>query len=83
MGLRVAIDLDGTVADLSRAMHDIARAKFRKLQAEPPPADPPGGVDRAERPGSRTRPASGSGRTAVGGTSTFIARGPMNEPRRR
>ncbi len=32
MGLRVAIDLDGTVADLSRAMHGIARRKFRKLQ---------------------------------------------------
>lgn len=32
MGLRVAIDLDGTVADLSRAMHDIAKKKFRKLQ---------------------------------------------------
>jgi hypothetical protein len=54
MGLRVAIDLDGTVADLSRAMHDIARKKFRKLQeteaTEPPPSDD---VDRAlpaERP---------------------------------
>jgi 5' nucleotidase, deoxy (Pyrimidine), cytosolic type C protein (NT5C) len=32
VGLRVAIDLDGTVADLSRAMHDIAKKKFRKLQ---------------------------------------------------
>lgn len=32
MGLRVAIDLDGTVADLSRAMHDVAKKKFRKLQ---------------------------------------------------
>lgn len=39
MGLRVAIDLDGTVADLSRAMHDIARKKFRKLQE--PEADEP------------------------------------------
>ncbi|MBP7777488.1 MAG: hypothetical protein KA371_10190 [Acidobacteria bacterium] len=41
MGLRVAIDLDGTVADLSRAMHGIAKKKFRKLQtpeAAPPPA---------------------------------------------
>ena len=38
MGLRVAIDLDGTVADLSRAMHDIAKKKFRKLQeADPAP----------------------------------------------
>lgn len=41
MGLRVAIDLDGTVADLSLAMHDIAKTKFRKLQDrqvdEPPP----------------------------------------------
>jgi hypothetical protein len=42
MGLRVAIDLDGTVADLSRAMHDIAKKKFRKLQDAGPvePADP-------------------------------------------
>jgi hypothetical protein len=39
MGLRVAIDLDGTVADLSRAMHDIAKKKFRKLQEAP--ADTP------------------------------------------
>lgn len=41
MGLRIAIDLDGTVADLSLAMHDIAKTKFRKLQDrqadEPPP----------------------------------------------
>lgn len=36
MGLRVAIDLDGTVADLSRAMHDIAKKKFRKLQDADP-----------------------------------------------
>lgn len=43
MGLRVAIDLDGTVADLSRAMHDIAKKKFRKLQDADPndvPAEP-------------------------------------------
>lgn len=43
MGLRVAFDLDGTVADLSRAMHAIAKRKFRKLQEAPagdPPSDP-------------------------------------------
>ncbi|MFN7978598.1 MAG: hypothetical protein U0P30_10700 [Vicinamibacterales bacterium] len=52
MGLRVAIDLDGTVADLSRAMHDIAKKKFRKLQ-EPEPDEPPPDADGAlpiERP---------------------------------
>jgi uncharacterized HAD superfamily protein len=51
MGLRVAIDLDGTVADLSRAMHDIAKRKFRKLQ--PVDAAPPETADGAlptERP---------------------------------
>ncbi len=42
MGLRVAIDLDGTVADLSLAMHDIAKKKFRKLQ-EPEPDGSVGG----------------------------------------
>lgn len=45
MGLRVAIDLDGTVADLSRAMYDVAVAKgFRASRggaAEPTPASPP------------------------------------------
>lgn len=40
MGLRVAIDLDGTVADLSRAMHDVAKKKFRKLQELEPDAPP-------------------------------------------
>lgn len=52
MGLRVAIDLDGTVADLSLAMHDIARKKFRKLQepeADDPPPDPDGALP-MERP---------------------------------
>lgn len=52
MGLRVAIDLDGTVADLSLAMHDIAKKKFRKLQ-EPEPDDPtpdPDGALPMERP---------------------------------
>jgi len=52
MGLRVAIDLDGTVADLSRAMHDIAKKKFRKLQ-EPDAASPAEDADGAlpmERP---------------------------------
>ena len=53
MGLRVAIDLDGTVADLSQAMHDIAKRKFRKLQeadAAEPAADDADGVLPAERP---------------------------------
>ncbi len=52
MGLRVAIDLDGTVADLSRAMHDIAKKKFRKLQ-EAEPETPPDAAEGAlpmERP---------------------------------
>jgi 5' nucleotidase, deoxy (Pyrimidine), cytosolic type C protein (NT5C) len=40
MGLRVAIDLDGTVADLSRAMHDIAKKKFRKFQRDDPLSPP-------------------------------------------
>jgi hypothetical protein len=40
MGLRVAIDLDGTIADLSRAMHDIAKRKFRRLHAQDPPPAP-------------------------------------------
>lgn len=40
MGLRVAIDLDGTIADLSRAMHDIARKKFRRLQDDEPAEAP-------------------------------------------
>lgn len=51
MGLRVAIDLDGTVADLSRAMHDLARAKFRRFQTPaPPPAEAAAVPDAAERP---------------------------------
>jgi uncharacterized HAD superfamily protein len=52
MGLRVAIDLDGTVADLSRAMHDVAKKKFRKLQ-QPDASAPVDDVDSAllmERP---------------------------------
>jgi hypothetical protein len=54
MGLRVAIDLDGTIADLSRAMHDIARKKFRRLQESDPAlsSNPPGddGAAVADRP---------------------------------
>lgn len=53
MGLRVAIDLDGTIADLSRAMHDIAKKKFRKLQETEPPDAPSAageGVALPERP---------------------------------
>jgi hypothetical protein len=41
MGLRVAIDLDGTIADLSRAMHGIAKKKFRRLQRRAPLPAPP------------------------------------------
>jgi uncharacterized HAD superfamily protein len=54
MGLRVAIDLDGTVADLSRAMHDIAKKKFRKLQAADPPEPP---TDTSEGTLAQARPA--------------------------
>jgi hypothetical protein len=43
-GLRVAIDLDGTVADLSKAMHAVATRRFAKDAAasggDPPPDDP-------------------------------------------
>ena len=63
MGLRVAIDLDGTVADLSRAMHDIAKKKFRKLQdAEPaaPPAEATEGAGPVERPTLRDLELSAS-----------------------
>lgn len=63
MGLRVAIDLDGTVADLSRAMHDIAKKKFRKLQeaeAEGPPADATEGALPTERPTLRDLALSAS-----------------------
>jgi len=52
MGLRVAIDLDGTVADLSRAMHVVAKKKFRKLQepdANPSPEEADGTLP-MERP---------------------------------
>jgi uncharacterized HAD superfamily protein len=52
MGLRVAIDLDGTVADLSRAMHDIAKKKFRRLQDPESSAadDPADGALPVDRP---------------------------------
>ena len=52
MGLRVAIDLDGTVADLSRAMHGIAKKKFRRLQTPEgvAPAAPSAGALPADRP---------------------------------
>lgn len=50
MGLRVAFDLDGTVADLSRAMHGIAKRKFRKLQDVPADDVPPDPAAAAERP---------------------------------
>ena len=36
MSLRVAIDLDGTVADLSRAMHGLATKRFKGRGGEPP-----------------------------------------------
>ena len=54
MGLRIAIDLDGTVADLSRAMHDIAKKKFRKLQNVDPPEPP---TDTSEDSLAGARPA--------------------------
>src|SRR5262245_8654044 len=54
MGLRVAIDLDGTVADLSRAMHDVAKKKFRKLQDADPPEPP---TDTSEGSLALARPA--------------------------
>jgi hypothetical protein len=52
VGLRVAIDLDGTVADLSRAMHGVAVKYFREARTaarEATPAataDPPLPADR-------------------------------------
>jgi len=51
VGLRVAIDLDGTVADLSRAMHDIAKKKFQKLQ--PTEAPEPASADETSLPVDR------------------------------
>lgn len=63
MGLRVAIDLDGTVADLSRAMHDIAKKKFRKLQdaeADARPAEAAAGALPVERPALRDLELSAS-----------------------
>ena len=46
MGLRVAIDLDGTVADLSRAMHAVATRRA----GEPPPSSPEGEATAPESP---------------------------------
>lgn len=48
MGLRVAIDLDGTVADLSRAMHGVATRYFGEARTAPTPAhaDAPAPSDR-------------------------------------
>ncbi|HUU33971.1 MAG TPA: hypothetical protein VMW48_07890 [Vicinamibacterales bacterium] len=48
MGLRVAIDLDGTVADLSRAMHGVATRYFGapRTAPSPPAAAPPTPSDR-------------------------------------
>ncbi len=40
MGLRVAIDLDGTVADLSRAMHAVATKYFGEARTARPAAAP-------------------------------------------
>ncbi|MEZ5291302.1 MAG: hypothetical protein R2745_09480 [Vicinamibacterales bacterium] len=51
MGLRVAIDLDGTIADLSRAMHRIATKKFQKLQKREADVENGGAADaQSERP---------------------------------
>ena len=48
MGLRVAIDLDGTVADLSRAMHGVATKYFGASRTAVPeaPSDAPAPADR-------------------------------------
>lgn len=48
MGLRVAIDLDGTVADLSRAMHAVATKHFGEARtaAAEPTTDAPLPADR-------------------------------------
>ncbi len=40
MGLRVAIDLDGTIADLSRAMHVVATKYFGEARTAVPEAAP-------------------------------------------
>lgn len=50
-GLRVAIDLDGTVADLSKAMHAVAKRRFAR-------GSDPGGEDVAV-PDVQERPALG------------------------
>jgi hypothetical protein len=49
MGLRVAIDLDGTVADLSRAMHGVATRYFGEARTTPP-------TDNADAPPPSERP---------------------------
>lgn len=46
MGLRVAIDLDGTVADLSHAMHGVATKYFGEARTAPPAADADAPADR-------------------------------------
>ncbi len=58
MGLRVAIDLDGTIADLSRAMHGVATRYFGEARTASPepapdPADDAGAPAPADRPSLR------------------------------
>jgi hypothetical protein len=58
MGLRVAIDLDGTVADLSHAMHVVATKYFGEARTATPEAAPespddPDGAAPADRPSLR------------------------------
>ena len=59
MGLRVAIDLDGTVADLSRAMHVVATKYFGEARAAVPvaatdaPDDTASGASAAPAPADR------------------------------
>ena len=48
-GLRIAVDLDGTVANLSAAMHAVAAKRFMRRDA----GDPPAAGDPQERPALR------------------------------
>ena len=56
MGLRVAIDLDGTVADLSHAMHAVATKYFGEARTAMPEAAPDS-PDDADAPASADRPS--------------------------
>ena len=56
MGLRVAIDLDGTVADLSVAMHAVATKYFGEARTAMPEAAPDS-PDDPDAPASADRPS--------------------------